>query len=214
MSDNRYPILIIGAGREARIALDIANELDVLVYGFMTDDAELLQTEMNEILVVSTLEGKDAETLLAEENVKLVLTEKDQDKRRELAEQLGSYKREFLNLISPSSTTSPFCTLGKGNIMQPGAVIQPNASLGDFNVIGPNAVIESEALIGNYCTFQSGVVIGYEAEIAEDVFIGAGAVIHPGVKIASGVNIGAGSVVLRDVAEDQSVFGNPAQVID
>lgn len=43
--------------------------------------------------------------------------------------------------------------------------------------------------------------------------IGAGAIILPGINIGMNAVIGAGAVVTKDVAEGQTVVGNPARVM-
>lgn len=50
--------------------------------------------------------------------------------------------------------------------------------------------------------------------IENGVFIGSGVTIVSGVKIGKNARIGAGSVVIADIEAKQTVFGNPAQVID
>jgi acetyltransferase-like isoleucine patch superfamily enzyme len=50
--------------------------------------------------------------------------------------------------------------------------------------------------------------------VGEETFIGSGVTVVSGVKIGKKANIGAGSVVIRDVKDGETVFGNPAQVIE
>jgi acetyltransferase-like isoleucine patch superfamily enzyme len=54
------------------------------------------------------------------------------------------------------------------------------------------------------------ITVGGHSEIGRGVYIGSGATIIPGRKIRDRARVGAGSVVIRNVAEGQSVFGNPA----
>ena len=86
--DSKTPIMIIGTGNEARVALDAANTLEVVVYGFLTDDESMLSKELNDVLVISKLGKQDAETLLEDENMKLVIAIKDLEKRKEIIEDL------------------------------------------------------------------------------------------------------------------------------
>ncbi len=50
--------------------------------------------------------------------------------------------------------------------------------------------------------------------IGERCHIGVGAVIHPGVKVGDGCIVAPGAVVMRDVAADCVVVGNPARVVE
>lgn len=211
MEDNKVPILIVGANAEGRIVLDIANSLDVLVYGFLTDDEELLLKELNDMLVVAQLNTPDGEALLADEHVKVVLAEPAIAKRKELVSYLKGFPAELINAIDPSSRISPFAKLGRGMLISSGVIIQANAMVGSFNQIDAYTTISPDTIIGDYCTIQSGVRIGAEVQIADEVFIGAGAIIQKGVHIGGGSIIGAGSVVLQDVEPETTMFGNPAR---
>ncbi|MFL5729939.1 MAG: DapH/DapD/GlmU-related protein, partial [Cytophagaceae bacterium] len=71
-----------------------------------------------------------------------------------------------------------------------------DAELDEFVQVGANTVI------------NSGVKIGKRA------FIGSGSVIVSGVTIGKDARVGAGSVVISDVKPGQTVFGNPAKVVN
>ena len=45
------------------------------------------------------------------------------------------------------------------------------------------------------------------------MFVGAGATILPGVSLGNGAVIGAGSTVTKDVADETTVAGVPARVL-
>ncbi len=214
MNDNKVPIIIIGAGTQGRVALDIANSLDVLVYGFLTDDEEEVNKELNDVLVISKLSTKDSNTLLNDENVKIVIAEYDGELRKEYVEYLEKYPPELINLIHPHHVMSEYIKMGRGNIINAGAVVNANAMIGSFNVIDSLVSIEPDAAVGDYCTIQSGVHIGRRVQIHDHVNIGLGAVIYADVHVGKGATIGTGAVVMRDVDEGTTVFGNPAREVD
>ncbi|MEZ4847037.1 MAG: hypothetical protein R3B93_00070 [Bacteroidia bacterium] len=58
-----------------------SDTLDVLVYGFLATEEEMLNKELNDILVISKLDKQDSDTLLQDENMKLVIAVKDTEKR-------------------------------------------------------------------------------------------------------------------------------------
>lgn len=211
MNDNKVPVIIAGASAEGRIVLDMANLLDVLVYGFLTDDDELVLKELNDILVVAKFKSKDCDTLLDDEHVKVALAERSIPRRKKQVKYLKGFKAELINAIHPSAQISPYAKLGRGCLISNGVVIQANALVGSFNLIETYASIEPDAVIGDYCTLQSGARIGREVQIGDEVFVGSGAVIQAGVHIGSNAVIGAGAVVMLDVEAETTVFGNPAR---
>lgn len=213
MADNKVPFMIVGAGPEGRVALDILNMLDVVVYGFMTDDESLLLKEVNDMLVAAQLGTADCDTLLQDEHIRLIITARDIDQRIELVEQLADAKAVISNVIHPHHSISPYAKLGRGNLISAGLVIQPNVMLGSFNLLESYVSIEADAAIGDYCTLQAGVRIGREAQIHNECLIGMGAIIHPGISIGEGAMIGPGAVVLKDVEDGQTIFGNPGKVM-
>ncbi|MEL6256123.1 MAG: hypothetical protein AAFR87_29225 [Bacteroidota bacterium] len=212
MADYKLPIMILGTGAEARIALDIANAHDILVYGFITSEESELRKEMNDILVVAELGSEDGDTLLKDENIKMVLAEADLEQRELLSEQLATHSSEVINLIHPLSRISPFSQLGKGNVVNAGTMIMPNAEIGDFNWIGCHASIGADAVIGDYCNIMDGARIGEGVIIERQVYISAGAIIQKGVRIGEKVMIAPGAVVMTDIPDGSTAFGNPAQV--
>ena len=210
---SKTPFVIVGTGAEARIALDIANKLEVVVFGFLADDEASLRQEINDVLVVTTLESKDAKTLLEDSSLKIVIADKDIGNRKDIVSLFESNDNELVSLIHPHSSISPYAKIGRGNLMAAGTVIEANSMVGSYNLFGNYVSIEPDVEMGDYCNVQSGVRIGAGAMIESAVNIGMGAVIYPGVKIGLGAVVGAGSIVLQDVAEGSQVFGNPAKAI-
>ncbi|MEZ4777513.1 MAG: NeuD/PglB/VioB family sugar acetyltransferase [Bacteroidia bacterium] len=211
MEESKTPIIIIGTGPEARAALDAANALDVMVYGFLTDDESAVSREINDILVIAKLGNKDSDTLLEDENIKLVIAARDIEHRHNLVNYLSLKKPEIINLIHPFNSISAYAKIGKGNLIYPGAIIHANAMIGSYNLLETGVTFDQDVQVADFCTFQSGARIGREVMIEKDVLVGMGAVIHPGLNIGEGAMIGPGAVVLTDVEAGSTVFGNPAK---
>ena len=89
---------------------------------------------------------------------------------------------------------------------------------------GQALVVNYATLIGDNCILRNGVVIGHKKladgsfsrcpRIGNHVDIGANACIIGDITIGDNVVIGAGAVVVKSVAANNVVVGNPARVID
>jgi len=213
MDYSKTPVIIIGTGAEARVALDMCNTLEVLVYGFLTEDVEEIQKELNDILIVGELGGKDAETLLKEENTKLLLAVKDPDKRQEMVEELSSKRADIISLVHPAANVSPYAQIGNGSLVYAQAAVHANSMVGAYSLVMSGAVIAPDVVIGENVTIDSNATIGANVVIEDECVIGPGAVIQPGLTIGRESLIGAGTVVLTDIPENSTVFGNPGKVI-
>ncbi|MDB4286364.1 hypothetical protein N9933_03595 [bacterium] len=210
--ESKTPFVILGNGPEARIAADIAHAADILIYGFLATDEEGYPEDIHDIVVIGRLDSDDARALLADETIIFGVAEKEIEKRRDLVEFVKNYKEVLGNLIHPTASVSPYARIGHGNICHAGFVLGSGSLFGSYNLVGSNVSIELDTIVGDYCTIQSGVKIGRGAEIGEGVFLGMGAIIHPGVTVGLGAMVADGAVVLRDIPEDATAFGNPAQV--
>ncbi|NQT22678.1 MAG: serine acetyltransferase [Candidatus Omnitrophica bacterium] len=98
-------------------------------------------------------------------------------------------------------------------------VIGRNASFGPGFVLMHTfgIVINSDVVGGKNITLEHGVTIGSEKGkspvLADNIFIGAGAKIIGAVKIGNNVNIGANAVVVKDVPNNVTVAGVPAEIV-
>ncbi len=208
------PVLILGAGRLGRLALDIFSGNDVLVYGFLDENKDLHNTEISEVLVLGDIQDENYLGIIGNKTEVFVAVEHKVAKEKTVKQILEQKKTMPVNAVHIKAVVSEDADLGHGILIAGGAVINPGAKIGNHSVILSGAVVDTATVIGEYAEIGAGAVINSDVEIGKGAFIGSGAVIVSGVKIGRNARIGAGSVVIEDVKDGKTVFGNPAVAIE
>ncbi|ADQ18403.1 sugar O-acyltransferase, sialic acid O-acetyltransferase NeuD family [Leadbetterella byssophila DSM 17132] len=208
------PVLILGAGKVGKLALDIFSGNDVLVYGFLDDDTKLYNTEISEVLVLGELQDDKFLNIIGNKTEAFVAIEHKTAKEKMVKLLVDKRKSMPVNAIHNKAVVAEDAIVGNGILIAAGAIVNPWAKIGNHSVLLSGAIVDSGAQIGEFVEIGAGAVINSEAEIGDGAFIGSGAIIVSGVKIGKNARIGAGSVVIEDIKEGKTVFGNPALPID
>jgi len=127
-----------------------------------------------------------------------------------------SYKARgygFVSVIHDRAYLSPSATLDEGAQVFAHATIQCGASIGENTIINTAASVDHDCTIGRHCHIAPGCTLSGSVDVGEGSHIGTGATIAQGIRIGNGALVGAGAVVIRDVADGETVVGNPARVI-
>ena len=207
------PVLILGAGKTGKMALDVFLSNGVVVYGFLDDDAKLHHTTIGDVPVLSSTEddaflkliGKKCDAFIAVENTK---------ERKFLTELLKESRQAVsVNAIHRDASLSSTASMGHGNLLSAGSRMGAFVEIGDACILHPNAVLETDAVLGNGVSIGAGSCIGAGAVIESGAFIGSGVTIPDGFKVGKNASVGAGSVLISDVAAGAKVFGYPAQAV-
>lgn len=207
------PVLIFGANSLGRLAKDIFESNDNVVYGFLDDNKSLHGTELDDAAILGSTDddgflkliGKKCEAFVAYDDMRL---------RRSLVNMLLEKRKvQPVNAIHKLALISPRIAMGYGNLVDQGAVLSAGVQLGHYAIIHAGAVIGPGAVIGNHVHIGARAVINAEVKIEEGTFIGSGVVVVSGVTIGKNARVGAGAVVINHVAEGETVFGNPAKPV-
>ncbi|MEO1653066.1 MAG: acetyltransferase [Bacteroidota bacterium] len=215
MSDSSLkPVIIFGAKGLAKAAFEILKSNRVVVYGFLDDDESLKDTSIDEASVLGKMDDGGFLKLLGAKCDAFVALE-DTQERKEIVALLNDRRKIMpMNVIAANASIAQTSSMGHGNFLNHQCSLGAFSELGNHCLIHTGVQIDYEVSIGDFVQIGSGSTIGAGVSIGEEVFIGSGAVIVPGVQVARGARIGAGSVVIKDVEEDSTVFGNPAQELE
>lgn len=209
----KNPVVIFGAGTLGKIAVDIFNENEVLVYGFLDDKAELHNTEIGSVMIMGSTDDGGMLKIIGNKTEAFLAVKNKMDRKR-LATMLNERRKTMpINAIHRSAVVSEEAAIGHGNLIGALSSIGSFATLGNLLILGSSVVIDAEASVGDYTEIGSGSVINSKATIGEGVFIGSNVTIISGVSIGDNARIGAGSVVIENVVENATVFGNPAKKV-
>jgi len=204
------PIIIFCANYLGRIAKEIFEENEVVVYGFLDDNSQLHNTEIDDVMVLGStddeaflkLVGKKCESFVAVDDNRL---------RKSITKMLNEERNaQPANAIHKKSSISPRAEIGHGNLIDRSVLLGVGSKIGSHNILNATSVVGVDTQLGDFVQVGAGCTIGHEVKIEDEVFIGAGTTIVSGIVIGKGARIGAGSVVIASVGAGDTVFGNPA----
>lgn len=207
------PVIIFGAKGLGRVALDIFQSNDVMVYCLLDDDTKLHNTEINGISVLGSTDNDGFLKLIGQKCEAFVATD-DNKLKAGLVEMLQERRKVMpVNAFHKNISIAPSAFIGHGNMFNAGAVVNANAKINNYCIIGANSVVDYDAELADMVQIGAGSVVGSSAKIGKGAFIGSGVTIVAGVTIGKNARIGAGSVVIAEVKDGETVFGNPAQKV-
>ncbi len=206
-------IIILGACGLGKVALEILQQNDIVVYGFLDDDQKLWGKSINHIPVLgSTTEEKYLD--LINENCGALVAIEHPTRRKHLVDMIREQKQAIpTSAIHPTAMMATSVTLGHGNLIDAGVSLGVDVTIHNHCILHTQAIIEHDAVIKDFVQVGAGSVVGAGVMLHEKAFVGAGATIVAGAEIGAGASIGAGSVVLADVKPGTTVLGNPAKPI-
>lgn len=195
-------IFLYGASGHGKVILEIAEELDLRIGGFIDDNPDL-----TEILGYPVI-GRSA---FKAENSRVVISIGVNATRKKVAEQNPGLN--YISLISPRTNISPRAILEIGTVVMPGVTINTETQIGKHVIINTNSSIDHECQIGDYVHISPNVGIAGDVHIGDLTHVGIGVSIIQGIRIGKNVTIGAGAVIIRDIPDNAVVVGNPGKII-
>lgn len=147
-------------------------------------------------------------------NDRYIIAIGDNVKREEVYKQLSDKQvGHCISVVSEYSYIGSGVEIGEGTFIAPNTYIGPLVKIGNNTIINTASVIEHEVIIGNNTHIAPQSTICGRTRIGNNVFCGVGSKIVDQVNICDNVVIGAGAVVIRDITEEGTYVGIPAQRI-
>lgn len=153
------PVIILGVHSLGKLALEIFQKNDIVVYGLLSADKALQGTEVNHVPVLSSIDDEQYLGLLGKTCDAFVAVEQ-RVSRQKLISTLGE-QREIIPI----------------NAIHPLAAIASSASIGYGNLVDAGASLNYGITLGSHCILHARVAIEYEATIKDFVQVGTGSVI-------------------------------------
>jgi len=202
--------IIVGAGTYGQVYSEYLLEQYEII-GFIDDDKDLLDLEINNIKVLGDFEylinniSKDTCIFVPIGNNII---------RVGILYKLIELGYNLPNFIHSTVDIHKSVIIGKSVYILPHSNIMPFVEIMDFVMISMEVKIAHHTIISNGCFISQDSNIGASITIEENVFCGMGSIIMTDVKrIGNDSIIGAGTVVIKDVPNYAIVVGNPGKII-
>lgn len=144
--------------------------------------------------------------------VEFVIANGEPSARAVLYDRVKAAGYPLATLAGTRCDVSSSACLGEGVVLF-NCYLCPDVRIGDNVMIVSRVDVGHDTVIGSHSFINSMTFIGGYAHIGERVYIAPGALLRDRIAVGDDAIIGMGAVVVRDVAAEAVVVGNPAKEI-
>lgn len=196
-------INIIGTGGHAKVVIEIANKLLLVVDGFYDDDKQKQNSKFCDIEVKGDID--------AIPNSNAIIAIGDNSIRKSIYQRAIGIN--WKTLIHPSTIIAQNVKISSGSLIVAGVIIQPSTNIGSQCIINTKASVDHDCLIEDFVHLSPSATLCGNVKVGEGTHIGAGATVIPNIKIGKWCIIGAGAVITKDIPDYSLVVGVPGKII-
>lgn len=206
MAEPVRPLVVLGGGGHAAVAVETARLSGLAVAGFLSPDPA---PPVCGAPWLGSDELLGSVAFLAAHHFLPALG--DGSARQRMAALVTERGGLLASVLHPTAILSPSARLGPGTLVCAGAII------GVEVLVGGSCILNTASSVDHHCRLGDGVHVAPGARLAggvecgDGVLVGIGAIILPGLRVGVGAVVGAGSVVTADVAAGIMVIGVPAR---
>ena len=198
--------IIVGAGGQGRVVLDVWRAEHPSESFCFVDDASVLQGQH---ILGADVVGPTSR--LADLRGEAVLAIGHNAVRLAIADRW--HGRAWARVTHPSADIFSSAAIGDGTVVFAGVVVASGARVGRHVIVNNGVIVEHDCVIEDGVALGPGVCMAGRVTIGREAFISAGVTVAPRVQIGAGTVVGAGAVVTEDLPPHVLAYGTPARVI-
>lgn len=198
-------VFLLGAGGFTKQIIDILKIKNVNISGIFDDYKAVNSSYYHDYMIMDNFNNVHK---YIEKTDLLFCGIGDNQIRKDVVNNFQMYK--FLNVISPLANISASTKIkGTGNYIGHYVNLISDSTIGNFNFINDNSMIGHDVTIGDFNHMCPMAVAGGNVNIGNGNLIGTNATINPKIIIGNNNIIGSGSVVIKNIANNNMIVGNP-----
>jgi sugar O-acyltransferase (sialic acid O-acetyltransferase NeuD family) len=203
-------VIVIGSGGHAKVVIDILQEMqDIEICGITSTSLKVGSYYFGYPII-----GDDAILTTYLDHNYFVAMGLGGYRNNNLREKVYNYAKKigltFINAIHPSAVISKTVKLGEAVVIFPGVVLNTDVEIGNNSIVATGSTIDHETKIGNNVLVSAGVTVGAYSKIEDNALLALASKVISGITIGRNAVVAAGAVVIKDVQNDETVFGIPA----
>lgn len=196
-----------GFGKDIAFLLELSSKQYELI-GFFDDTVE----KGSKIVGYEVLGGKEVLNAIPEQ-LAVVFAINNGAVIKSIHEEITNKNVSFPNIFHPRCVIDhKTLNIGIGNVFNIDVIISKDATIGNFNGFNNRATIGHDVMIGDFNHFSPNVQISGGVKIGNHNTFGLNSSIIQYKKVGNLNKIGASSLIIRNVSDENSVFGIPATI--